>query len=108
MSEEICIEPQYNDGPRTLRDPREQERRKAMLTQSHIAPLVGYTAKLRGREGVEVPEFDPLDGGIDAQVLFLFEKPGPMTALSVETTMTQLRKPFSNSCSRQVYLERQL
>jgi hypothetical protein len=29
---------------------------------------------------VEVPEFDPLDGGVEAQVLFLFEKPGPMTA----------------------------
>jgi hypothetical protein len=29
---------------------------------------------------VEVPEFDSLDGGVDARVLFLFEKPGPMTA----------------------------
>ena len=27
----------------------------------------------------EVPYFDPLDGGIDARVLCLFEKPGPMT-----------------------------
>ena len=35
----------------------------------------GYAAKLRLRGGVEVPEFDPLDGGVDAQVLFLFEKP---------------------------------
>jgi hypothetical protein len=29
---------------------------------------------------VEVPEFDPLDGGVAAHALFLFEKPGPMTA----------------------------
>src|ERR1700740_40451 len=28
---------------------------------------------------VKCPNFDPLDGGVDAQVLFLFEKPGPMT-----------------------------
>jgi len=28
----------------------------------------------------DVPDFDPLDGGINAEVLFLFEKPGPMTS----------------------------
>jgi uracil-DNA glycosylase len=28
----------------------------------------------------EVPEFDPLDEGINAEILFLFEKPGPMTS----------------------------
>jgi hypothetical protein len=27
-----------------------------------------------------VPDFDPLDGGVNAQVLFLLEKPGPMAA----------------------------
>jgi G:T/U-mismatch repair DNA glycosylase len=26
-----------------------------------------------------VPDFDPCDGGINARMLFLFEKPGPMT-----------------------------
>jgi hypothetical protein len=51
-----------------------------MLSLPHVAPLTAYAAKLRLRGSVEVPEFDPLDGGIDAQVLFLFEKPGPMTA----------------------------
>ena len=29
---------------------------------------------------IEVPDFDPLDGGVDAIILFLFEKPGPMTS----------------------------
>jgi len=28
----------------------------------------------------QVPDFDPLDGGIEARGLFLFEKPGRMTA----------------------------
>jgi uracil-DNA glycosylase len=51
-----------------------------MLCKSHIAPLTMYAAKLRERGSVEVPEFDPFDGGVEAQVLFLFEKPGPMTA----------------------------
>lgn len=31
------------------------------------------------RQGTTVPDFDPLDGGIDAKSLFLFEKPGRMT-----------------------------
>jgi hypothetical protein len=28
----------------------------------------------------EFPDFDPLDGGTNADILFLFEKPGPMTS----------------------------
>lgn len=32
------------------------------------------------RGPVEVPDVDPLDGGIGAEVPFLFEKPVPMTA----------------------------
>jgi len=80
MGKGIYIDAEQSDGPRTLRDPKERERRRAMLTLPHIKPLVDYTAELRRRDGAEVPEFDPLDGGVDAQVLFLFEKPGPMTA----------------------------
>jgi hypothetical protein len=41
--------------------------------------LTSYTTKLRRCRRGEVPEFDPLDGGSTAQLLFLFEKPGPMT-----------------------------
>jgi hypothetical protein len=51
-----------------------------MLHEPQVEPLTAYAAKLRERRSVEVPEFDPLDGGVDALVLFLFEKPGPMTA----------------------------
>lgn len=51
-----------------------------MLDLPHVAPLTAYAAKLRECGSVEVPDFDPLDGGTEAQVLFLFEKPGPMTA----------------------------
>jgi hypothetical protein len=46
-----------------------------MLTLPHIAPLTAYAASLRLRGSVEVPEFDPLDGGTNARVLFLLEKP---------------------------------
>jgi hypothetical protein len=50
-----------------------------MLNLPHMAPLTSYAESLRG-PGLQVPDFDPLDGGIEARVLFLFEKPGPMTA----------------------------
>ena len=69
-----------DDSPRSLRDLAVRERRKAMLNLPHVAPLTAYAAKLRDSDSIEVPEFDPFDGGINAQVLFLFEKPGPMTA----------------------------
>ncbi|MGH9645725.1 MAG: uracil-DNA glycosylase [Bryobacteraceae bacterium] len=74
------FEPMKDDYPRSMRDAGVRDRRRAMLTLPHVAPLTAYAAKLRLRGSVEVPEFDPLDGGIDARVLFLFEKPGPMTA----------------------------
>ncbi len=69
-----------DDYPRSMRDAGVRERRKLMLREPHVLPLTTYVEKLRERGGVEVPDFDPLDGGTSAWVLFLFEKPGPMTA----------------------------
>jgi len=46
-----------------------------------MAPLVDFVAKLRRTHpDREFPEFDPRDGGTNADILFLFEKPGPMTS----------------------------
>ena len=70
------------DEPHSMQYPIVRERRKAMLRDQHIAPLTVYAAKLRKMKRGFVPEFDPLDGGINAQILFLFEKPGPMTDVS--------------------------
>ena len=70
------------DRPRSMRDPIVQQQRQAMLALPHIAPLTAYAAELGQRANVQVPNFDPLDGGVNAQALFLFEKPGPMTAVS--------------------------
>jgi hypothetical protein len=67
------------DGPRTLRDMAERERRRGLLSSPHMRTLRDYAASIRG-PSVEVPDFDPLDGGINAEVLFLFEKPGPLAA----------------------------
>ncbi|MDR9945321.1 uracil-DNA glycosylase [Enterobacter sichuanensis] len=55
--------------------------RKGLLTAPHMLPLTAYAESLRERLGnnVFVPDFDPLDGGINAEFIFLFEKPGPQT-----------------------------
>ena len=66
------------DGPRTLRSRAERDRRKTLLREPHIAPLTEFADMLRSAD-VAVPYFDPLDGGNAARMLFLFEKPGPMT-----------------------------
>ena len=73
-------EPGPAAAPRALRDLDARSRRRILLDAPHMRPLNEYVAGLRQRPGVEVPDFDPLDGGVDARVLFLFEKPGPMTA----------------------------
>ena len=54
-------------------------RRREMLSLPHVLPLTVYAEELRRRGLGDVPDFDPLDGGINARALFLFEKPGPMT-----------------------------
>ena len=72
-----------DDAPRSLRYPDARQRRKDLLNSGHMTCPNEYVDKLsRERADVEVPYFDPLDGGTEARVLFLFEKPGPGTAES--------------------------
>jgi uracil-DNA glycosylase len=50
-----------------------------MLNEPHVAPLTAFVKRVRqdtGR-GDDIPFFDPLDGGINARALFVFEAPGP-------------------------------
>ena len=48
-----------------------------MLSLPHMLPLRDVVESLRNEMGPEygIPHFDPLDGGINAQVLFLLEAP---------------------------------
>jgi hypothetical protein len=53
-----------------------------MLEASHIAPLARYVEGLRQKYPAhEFPDFDPAYGGVNADILFLLEKPGPKTSL---------------------------
>ncbi len=65
---------------RSLGNPEEIARRRALLENAHVAPLTTYVARLRAMDCGEVPDFDPLDGGTAARAWFLFEKPGPKTS----------------------------
>lgn len=64
---------------RANRDPSRVVMLRNMLALPRMAPLAAYTRELRAKLGKDwvVPEFDPLGGGTDADILFLFEKPGP-------------------------------
>lgn len=72
----LMVEPQ---AARTMSDPETRAVRLGMLAAPHMVELVAYAKGLEAEWG-EVPLFDPMDGGVEAELLFLFEKPGPMTS----------------------------
>ena len=51
--------------------------------EEHVKPLGSFVERLRvAHPATEFPDFDPADGGVHADILFLFEKPGPKTSIS--------------------------
>ncbi|MGR2721932.1 uracil-DNA glycosylase [Chromobacterium sp. W521] len=71
------------DAPRSLRCLEQVAQRRRMLLEPHVEPLTNFVGDLRLKfPDLEFQDFDPLDGGINAEILFLLEKPGPMTSLS--------------------------
>ena len=69
---------QLPDAPKTLADPQERALRSTMLNEAHVTDLAEFVRQMRASKGpgYEVPDFDPLDGGIHAKILFLLEAPG--------------------------------
>ncbi|MGK5044397.1 uracil-DNA glycosylase [Janthinobacterium sp. GB4P2] len=67
---------------RSLRSPDAIKNREEALSAPHIAALRTYVEGLRNQyPGWEFPDFDPYDGGQEADILFLLEKPGPKTSI---------------------------
>lgn len=66
------------DTPKLLGDVRAKSERIQLLGSPHIAPLTNYVKQLRLEvgPGAGIPYFDPWDGGIEAEALFLLEAPG--------------------------------
>lgn len=67
------------DQPKILRDENVLNMRLSQIYEDHVAPLNHFVESLRKKLGPEVtiPYFDPWDGGINAELLFLLEAPGP-------------------------------
>src|SRR5262245_33198532 len=55
--------------------------REDRLNDPHVRPLMELVRYLRSR-GLDVPNVDPNDGGVNAQVLILLETPGPKAVAS--------------------------
>ena len=73
-----------NDVPKLLGTSLAVEERLNQIELPHIAPLTDFVRRLRSRMGPDttIPYFDPWDGGINAEVLFLLEAPGPKASQS--------------------------
>ena len=63
------------DRPKTLGHPAAQSARRTHLRDPHIAPLTTFVESLRAEMGptVTIPDFDPWDGGVRAEVLYMLE-----------------------------------
>ena len=72
------------DAPKSLANEAERAARTTQLSRSHVQALSQLVKKIRVEKGPDfkVPDFDPLDGGIGAKVLFLLEAPGPRAVKS--------------------------
>lgn len=72
------------DAPKSLRLESIRKARRIRLREPHISTLTEFVEQVREeRECVDlVPYFDPADGGIEAECLFLLEAPGPQAVAS--------------------------
>lgn len=72
------------DTPKSLRHAHVREERCQMLSQPLARPLADLVQQFREElgEGYAMPDLDPMDGGIGAEILFLLEAPGPKAVQS--------------------------
>ena len=57
------------------------DQRFPRLQETHVKPLTSLIEEIRGR-GLQVPNVDPNDGGVNARALFLLTTPGPEAVVS--------------------------
>lgn len=69
--------PDSPDAPKSLRDPAALDARRAIADAPHVRPLRIFARRIAAERGADVPDPDPLDGGVDARLLLLLETPGP-------------------------------
>lgn len=74
----------FDDKPKSLGSAVTRAARHAELRERHIAPLTAFVDALRVEMGsnYQIPYFDPQDGGIAAEILYLLEAPGAKALFS--------------------------
>lgn len=75
ISDAVAVPP-FHNTPRTLRSAEAVAARRSLLTSPHMAPLLRLTEVLRNDGRGTVPDFDPLDGGTGARILFFWKSRG--------------------------------
>ena len=72
------------DSPKSLGIAAVRDAKLGALGLPHVEPLSAFVRDLRAQmgPGYEVPYFDPADGGVCADCLFLLEAPGPKAVKS--------------------------
>ena len=66
------------DIPKSLGDSQHHAQRLARLHEPHVNELTAFIDRIRREQGCgdAVPYFDPADGGVEAECLFVLEAPG--------------------------------
>ncbi|WAK04460.1 uracil-DNA glycosylase [Methylobacter sp. YRD-M1] len=69
----------FEDRPKLLGNSKALDARLMQIEEIHIAPLTNFVRELQERMGreVSIPYFDPWDGSVETEVLYLLEAPGP-------------------------------
>ena len=72
------------DSPKSLGDPNHRLQRKTQIHAPHVKELTAFVEQIRHERNCAefIPNFDPADGGIEAECLFVLEAPGPMAVKS--------------------------
>lgn len=72
------------DTPKSLGDSQHHAQRLARLYEPHVNKLTAFVDHIRRERGCgdAVPYFDPADGGVEAECLFVLEAPGPKAVRS--------------------------
>ena len=72
------------DSPKSLGNPHDKALRLSQLCDPHMQDLTAFVERIRLEQhcGHAVPYFDPADGGINAECLYVLEAPGPKAKAS--------------------------
>src|SRR5215216_7837955 len=101
----------FPDKPKSLCDDAVVEERHSFIHEPHVADLTLFVDNMRKEEGRgrDIPYFDPLDGGTNAQCLFLFEAAGGKAVESGFISRNNCDETARNSflLNEEVGLERQ-